>query len=491
MRSLRGRLALIIAALALLAVAAVTVIVALTTNDAIEETLNDQRGAREAIVAELNESALRAETWEEIEPRAVVLADEFDARIVLTYVDGRRIVDTGDGELPALEGVIDPFGPLAEFADDAPFDEDLFAEALIECFEEEGVPYKIDGEDVFFLDEATSEESAELCFEVAAIRAEGSAFGVKEPALLFLGFSTTPAIPWLPIILIGGLVVIAAAVLAAPLSTFVTSPLRSLAGAARSIREGDLDVRVDATSPAEVADLATSFNEMTEALGRAEIRRKQLTADVAHELRSPITNILGYLDAIEDGVIEPTPDQVRIITSESERLARLVDDLQVLAALDEHTLRLEQAPQDLCRALDVAVEARRIRAGDLGVELQRVGACDGMVAVDRTRFDQIIGNLLENALEHTPPGGRITVEIREGFDTIEIAVSDTGPGIDEDVLPYVFDRLSRADASRTPGAGGRGLGLSIARGLARAHGGDITAANRSGGGARLLVTLPR
>ena len=492
MNSLRGRLTLIVAGLALFAVAAVTVIVAITTNDALEETLADQREAREAIVAELTEETLAVAGWAQTQPLVDELATEFGARIVLADIEGRRLVDSGEGELPPLEGVLDPFGPLAEFTGEAPFDVDEFNETLVACFEETGIEYRIDEfGDVFVIDDDPFEDAIDDCYFEAITILESEFVDAKEPALLFIGFETTPTIPWLLIAGIAAIVVTMAALAAAPLSALVTRSLRSLTVAVRSIRDGNLDVRVDATSPTEVAELADSFNDMSEELARADVRRRQLTADVAHELRSPLTNILGHLDAIEDGVIEPTADEVKVITSEAVRLAHLVEDLQTLAALDEETLSLDLAPADMDEVVDTAIAARRSRAREQEITLAREGSSGGEAAIDRTRFDQILGNVLDNALEHTPTGGTVTVEVVDSDNAVHVTVADTGPGIDPAALPYVFDRLSRADPSRSPGNGGRGLGLAIARALARAHGGDVTAANNDTRGARFTITIRR
>lgn len=495
MRSLRSRLVVIVAVLSLVAVATVTVIVAITTNDAVEEVLASQREARTQIVGDLNVLALSIESWSQARTEVEELADALGVRIVLTDIDGIRLVDTGDGPLPALEGFIDPFGPLAEFTDDAVFDFETYTSVLIECLDRSGIDFEVNelGE-VFLFDDRFDEaarEQVDTCLDAAIEAVEDGTAVFGEPALLFIGFDTAPSIPWGLVALIAAGVIAVAALAAAPLSGLVTRSLRSLTAAARSISDGDLDVRVEAASPTEVADLAASFNDMAEELGRAEERRKQLTADVAHELRSPLTNILGHLDAIEDGVIDPTPDQIEIITSEAARLSHLVDDLQTLAALDEEALVLDLRPTDVCDLIDRSIGARSSRARERGVTVVRDGACRGPVPVDGTRIDQIVGNLLDNALEHTPDGGVITVDVDDGPDLVTIGVGDTGPGIDPDLLPRVFDRLSRADAARGPDDRGRGLGLAIAQGLARAHGGDLTAENVPGAGARFALILRR
>jgi two-component system sensor histidine kinase BaeS len=431
MSSLRGRLAIVLAGLAVVAVAAVTAIVATATFSTFQKTLSERRNSEWAITQRLEAAAVAGDATNE---RSVIkgLSQKYDARIVLTDVDKRVLVDTGSGRLPPLV-------------------------ATVYAYEYDAAGKIVD----------------------------------KQPRLVFVGLSAAPSIPWPLIVLVAAPIAGAAAAVAIPLSGFVTRPLRQLSSAAQSIREGELDARVDVTTPREVADLAASFNLMAEELARADVRRRQVTADIAHELRSPLTNILSHLDAIADGVIEPAPDQLQIITFEAVRLARLVDDLQTLAALDEHALTLRAAPTDLCRLLDVAIEARRARtlAGELSVT--RDGTCRSPVSLDAVRFDQAFGNLLDNALAHTPRGGHIDVLLSDCGDEIEIAVADSGPGIPPDFLPRVFDRLSRADPSRSEGAHGRGLGLAIARGLVRAQGGDITVGNSEAGGARFVIALPR
>ncbi len=409
--------------------AAVTVIVAMTTQGAIEQTLAEQHAEEAAILGKLQEQAPDLLTSLR-KPIVTTLSDRFHAHIVLTDIDGRTLWDTGTGERPPEAGSI------------------------------------------------TATETGP----------DGNVS--KTPLFVFIGFSSGPSIPWALIGAIAAALVVIAALAAIPLANFVTRPLRKLAFAARAIRDGDLDVRVEAATPREVADLATSFNDMAAELARADSQRKQMTADIAHELRSPLTNILAHLDAIEDGVVDPTPDQIWIISSETVRLARLVEDLQTLAALDERNLTLRVVPTDICRAIDIAIEASRGRAAEKEVTIRRLGMCEAEVAVDPMRFGQIMGNLLDNGLEHTPERGEVTVAVRTGTQEVEVTVTDTGAGIDPEFLPHVFDRLSRSDPSRNPGSGGRGLGLTIARGLARAHGGDIIANNKPDCGAAFVVTLP-
>lgn len=258
--------------------------------------------------------------------------------------------------------------------------------------------------------------------------------------------------------------------------------------AAGALVAAALGVRVQASGPTEVEELAESFNEMADALERADIQRRQLTADVAHELRSPVTNIIGYLDAIEDGVLDATPEEYSIVRSEALRLGGLIRDLQLLASLDEHTLRLQPTPTDVAGVVESAVRVRRPRAAEEGIAITVEGDDGPLVELDPERLGQIVGNLLDNAIEHTPRDGWVLVQVSVNDDEANVTVTDSGPGIDPRLLPVIFDRLRRGDDARTPGPEGRGLGLSIARGIARAHGGDITARNAPGG--QFVVTIP-
>jgi two-component system sensor histidine kinase BaeS len=285
-------------------------------------------------------------------------------------------------------------------------------------------------------------------------------------------------------------VIIVAGIAAVVVSGILSRPITQLADAARAIRGGDLATRVAVVSPTEVADLASSFNEMAESLESGEDRRRRLTADIAHELRSPVTNILGHVDAMADGVIEPAAAEFGIVIAETERLAGLINDLQVLATLDEGMLGLDCVEGDVVEVVGSSVQARSARAADADIAMNITGAATSEAVFDSARMQQVFGNILDNAIEHTPTGGSIVIDIDGDDTTVTVMITDSGQGIDEDLLPAVFDRFRRADIARTPGSGGQGLGLAIARGIARAHGGDVVASNAPGAGGSFMVTIP-
>ena len=288
--------------------------------------------------------------------------------------------------------------------------------------------------------------------------------------------------------LVGGL---AAVLLALALSRRILGPVEDLTAAARQIAKGDLSQRVAVQSRDEVGELARAFNDMADGLARLEALRRNMVTDVAHELRTPLSNIRGYLEAFRDGVVEPDLEIIESLYEEALLLNRLVDDLQELSLAEAGQLRLECRPVALPDVVNRAMEAVRARAADKGVALQ-VDMPPELppVQADPHRVEQILGNFLSNALTHTPSGGEIisAAQAREG--EVEISVSDTGEGIPPEHLPYIFERFYRVDRSRSRATGGTGLGLTIAKQLVEAHGGWISVDSEIGRGTQFTFTLP-
>ena len=269
------------------------------------------------------------------------------------------------------------------------------------------------------------------------------------------------------------------------------APVQRLGATARRLGGGDLSQRAEVAGPTEIRQLAHSFNTMAAELEEAESRRRSLTADIAHELRTPTSNIQGYMEAIKDGVFQPTPETVDTIHEQSLLLSRLVDDLRLLAQVDGGELQLQRTQTRLEELVQSCVDALRPRAEAKGVALG-VDVAGTMLALDLdpTRIAQAVGNLLDNAVTHTPEGGSVTVSVHASADAVEVHVADTGPGIAPDDLSRVFDRFYRADPSRSRSTGGTGLGLTIARRLVEAHGGSIEAESVVGQGSRFVIRLP-
>jgi signal transduction histidine kinase len=293
------------------------------------------------------------------------------------------------------------------------------------------------------------------------------------------------------LLLSAGLAGFGATLLILGLSRRILAPIEALTAAAQRLEAGDLSQRVEITSHDEIGDLAHAFNAMADGLARLEELRRNLVGDVAHELRTPLSNIRGYLEAIQDGVVEPGPDIVDSLYEEAMLLHRLVDDLQELALAEAGQLRLERRPVALADVVDRAVGAVHPRAEAGGITL-RVDVADDLplVDVDPQRIGQVLRNLLDNALAHTPASGEIVVAASLAEHWIEVRVRDTGVGIAPEDLPYVFERFYRADRSRARATGGTGLGLAIARHWVEAHGGEIRVESAVGQGTCFTLTLP-
>ncbi len=276
------------------------------------------------------------------------------------------------------------------------------------------------------------------------------------------------------------------------LSVRIVRPIGGLAAAAERIAGGSYGERVPVTSADELGVLASAFNDMATALESAELRRRQLLGDLAHELRTPIATIEGYVEGVRDGVVPATDETWAVMATETGRIERLVDDLQKVSKAEERQLDLRIRPRAPAGVVDDAIRAAGPAYAAKGVALESAAA-SGLpsVAVDSDRVGEVFANLLDNALRHTPPGGRVDVRAERREQMVEIVVSDTGDGIAQEHLDRVFERFYRVDGGRARARGGSGIGLAIARALVEAHGGSIRA--ESGGvgrGSRFVVSLP-
>jgi len=262
-------------------------------------------------------------------------------------------------------------------------------------------------------------------------------------------------------------------------------PIGDVMEAAERIADGDYSARVDARGPGEVRRLARTFNDMTEQLQAAEAQRRRLLADVAHELRTPLAVVRGNVEGMLDGVYDADPQRLAAVLEETDLLGRLLDDLQTLSTAEAGALRLHREATDLGALAADVVMAFEPRASAKRIELSSRSDALPDVGVDPARMRQVLENLLANALQHTPAGGVVTIDVSARDDAVELAVSDTGPGISKDELGSVFDRYTRSSDS-----GGSGLGLAIAKSLVELHGGSIQAESPPGGGTTIRTRLP-
>jgi two-component system sensor histidine kinase BaeS len=273
----------------------------------------------------------------------------------------------------------------------------------------------------------------------------------------------------------------------------LTRPIAHAAAAATSIADGDYQARVpDSRLGVEFAILDNAFNRMAGTLQHTQRRRRELLADLAHELRTPVATLDSFLEGVEDGVIAPCPDTWRTMREQTARLRRLIDDVDSVSRAEEGQLDLRPETLAIDDVLADAVRAAATAFAGAGVTLQRrQSPTPQIVRADPDRIHEILNNLLNNALRHTTRGGTVTVGSSAGRGEVHVTVTDSGIGIAAEHLPHLFDRFYRVDPARARSTGGGGIGLSIARALARAHGGDLRAASDGPNrGATFTLILP-
>ncbi len=286
--------------------------------------------------------------------------------------------------------------------------------------------------------------------------------------------------------------VAAAGLLSVGLARRILDPIARLTAAVRQMARGDLNQRVIVHSQDEIGELGRAFNSMANGLARQESLRRHMVSDIAHELRTPLANIRGYLEAVQDGVLEPEPAVIHSLYEETLLLQRLIEDLQTLSLAEAGQLSLDiqsVPPQAILEPVLAAwgLAARRqsvILSADIPPDLP-------LVAADPERVRQIWNNLLRNALTHTPAGGQIQVRATPRPAGVQFAIQDTGPGIPPEHIAHVFERFYRADPSRARATGGAGLGLAIVQALVTMHGGDVSVESPPGQGATFRFTLPQ
>ncbi|MEV1026238.1 HAMP domain-containing sensor histidine kinase [Streptomyces sp. NPDC050264] len=343
---------------------------------------------------------------------------------------------------------------------------------------------------------------------VSTARREQLTSYVAAPVLLFIGDqggTTVPGFDLSPLntAKIAGVaaLVLALTVGASVLAgTRLVRPLYALTGAAQRLKDGRETEPVPVTADNEIGRLAAAFNDMSAHRTRLEEQRKAMVSDVAHELRTPLSTIRGWLEAAQDGVADPDPAFIASLLEEAVQLQHLIDDLQDLAAADADALRLHPRPVDVEELLGQVAAAHHVRAETAGVTLSvaRSGLPVPQLTADPVRLRQAVANLVSNAIRHTGHGGTVTLRAYatdptgtgESGGSVVVEVADTGSGISAADLPHVFDRFWRAEKSRSRRTGGSGLGLSIVRKLAQAHGGSATAASTEGEGSVFALRLP-
>jgi two-component system sensor histidine kinase BaeS len=270
-----------------------------------------------------------------------------------------------------------------------------------------------------------------------------------------------------------------------------TRPLREMIAATRAVADGDLEQRVAVRSGDELGKLAVAFNQMNDRLAHARDLRRQMTADIAHELRTPISVILGHAEAVHDGVMSPSTELFDIIHDEASRLSRLVEELRTLSLAEAGELVLTRQTISPKALLENAIAAHLPNAQQRGITLNLEIEPDlTQINVDPDRMAQVLSNVLSNALRYTPQGGYINLCAKRFADGVELRIQDSGPGIDPEELERIFDRFYRSDKSRQRDESGSGLGLAIAKSIVEGHNGRIWAESEPGQGVTIVIALP-
>ncbi|GAB3430575.1 sensor histidine kinase [Actinophytocola sediminis] len=366
------------------------------------------------------------------------------------------------------------------------------------CLDRQGTaPLAITPDELTSPDQLRPAPDDQRCVDSA--RREQLAAHVSAPAYLYIGRAGANAAAPVDLSTVGysrlAWTALAVLVLTVGVTAFAATrlvrPIHAITSAARKMGDGDRSARVETTTKGEIGELATAFNRMSEQIELAERQRRTMVSDVAHELRTPLVNIRGWLEASQDGMAHLEPALVASLVEETVLLQHIIDDLQDLALADAGKLRMHPEQVAVRSILGQVASAHHSQAHAAGVQLRVAIDGEPDLSADPTRLRQALGNLVSNALRHTPAGGRVVLWARQetGAEVL-IDVADTGSGIDAESLPYIFDRFWRADRSRSRSSGGSGLGLAITHHLVAAHGGRIEVRSRPGAGTTFTIRLP-
>ena len=447
--SLTARLALAFVAVALTAIGLLAALTLWSARSSVEDLVQTQRAqATVEITAALGEAHQRAGGWTGADLRpAAALAAAAGARLQVRDAAGRPGRRSGAGHA-AADGPDARYGRRARSGGPGPV---------------VTAPVLVAGQPV---------GTVELRFPA---QAPPAALGVRDALVRTVA--------------VGAVLGVGVALgVAIPIARRITRPVEELTTAARRLGRGDRDARVGSAGGfAELAELGATFDRMAAALQREDELRRALVSDVAHELRTPVTILQASCEELADGLAEPTPERLASLHQEVLRLGRVVEDLEVLAAAEAAGLRLDHQPVDLAAVAGEVLELLQPRAAQARVTL-RGELHAATVSGDPHRLHQIAANLVANAVKYTPPGGTVTVTVDHAGGSVRLVVADTGPGIEPDELPHLFDRFWRGRAAT--GTPGSGVGLTVVAELVRAHGGRIEVTSTPGTGTTFTVCLP-
>ncbi|MBI5950060.1 MAG: HAMP domain-containing protein [Chloroflexi bacterium] len=339
-----------------------------------------------------------------------------------------------------------------------------------------GSTYEIQNKDIVF---NLSVEDKPIGYLVIAPYSLTQRFGIARAIVLPVGIISLTLVIFLVIV-------------AMLLIRRFVNPLADLIYAARAVADGNLETRIPTEGPQDLRTLSESFNEMATSLERNDRERRDMLADIAHELRTPLSVIRGRLEGIVDGVYSETGAPVSTALEQTYLLERLVDDLRLLTLAESRQLHFESKPVDLGSLAQHVIDLFQAEAREKNISLSLSRLSENLVVeADAQRTEQVIANLVGNALRYVPENGRVWIEVSADGGSVSLSVNDNGKGIPEADLPFIFDRFWRKDKSRSRISGGTGLGLAIAKQLVEAQGGNITANNLPEGGLQVRVELSK
>ncbi len=292
--------------------------------------------------------------------------------------------------------------------------------------------------------------------------------------------------------LIGGAILVLAAIVAFLLSKHLLAPIRKLAAGTQALASREFDTRIEVESRDELGQLAADFNAMAQTLEQYERMRQQWISDIAHELRTPLSILSGEVEALQDGVREVNPDTLDSLRSEARHLSKIVNDLHELSLADAGVLSIKKEPLEPVPVLNEALRHFRTRFDESQITVENSVENDPPISVigDADRLQQLFSNLLENTLRYADTPGTLRIRQERTENRLKLLFEDSGPGVPDEALERLFDRLYRVDKSRSRTQGGSGLGLSICKSIVNALGGEIRAANAASGGLRIEIELP-
>lgn len=482
--SLQFRLLVAFTGVILLTVGAVFFMTWRATVEQIQEfSYRIERMVIDRIQSQVSEYYLENNSWEGVQPLVTQIGEQFRHRVILADADGKIIADssseTSDEKLNLENFSSKTLTSSLEYRNPDPGGPPTSQPQLFMFFGPR-VPPPADSA----LPATPTQGKSQTIGFLFILPLTQSEIGLAALQIIYSQLGSY--------FLIGAfLAVIVAFLITLFLSRRILSPIKELRSAAQRLGKGDFSQRVDIGDKSEIGELASTFNSMADNLQRDEQLRQHMVSDIAHELRSPLTNVRGYLEAINDGVMQPDKETISSIYGETILLSRLINDLQELSLAEAGELKLFLQPEDVSELIRLSIAAIQAKATEKDLKVSYdIPAGLPRINIDFLRIKQVLLNLLENALAHTPGGGRINIAVKSDSGFVEISVSDSGEGIPAEEINNIFERFHRVDKSRSRSTGGSGLGLTISRYIIEEHKGKIWARSESGKGSCFSFTLP-